>query len=121
MLALGCMHSADLSHSGSGSQVLHKGADLVGPAFCALPGPSSSGDQVLGERSWSQLKAVTYRLPRPSHSVFWVYNGHAFSGVPCAVCLFWGADLCLQLSQRMLTIQNPKKSWLAMTSACSLV
>ena len=107
--------------SGSGSQVLHKGADLVGPAFCALPGPSSSGDQVLGERSWSQLKAVTYRLPRPSHSVFWVYNGHAFSGVPCAVCLFWGADLCLQLSQRMLTIQNPKKSWLAMTSACSLV
>ena len=26
-----------LSSSGSCSQVLHKGADLVGPAFCALP------------------------------------------------------------------------------------
>ena len=37
MLALGCMHSPGLSRSGSGSWVLHKGADLVGPAFCALP------------------------------------------------------------------------------------
>ena len=26
-----------LSLSGSGSRVLHKGTDLVGPAFCALP------------------------------------------------------------------------------------
>ena len=26
-----------LSHSGSGSWVLHKGTDSVGPAFCALP------------------------------------------------------------------------------------
>ena len=34
---LGCIHFPGLSHSGSGSQVLHKGADLVGPAFCALP------------------------------------------------------------------------------------
>ena len=37
MWALGCVHFPGLSHSGSGSQVLHKGADLVGPAFCALP------------------------------------------------------------------------------------
>ena len=35
--ALDCIHFPGLSHSGSGSQVLHKGADLVGPAFCALP------------------------------------------------------------------------------------
>ena len=35
--ALGCMHFPILSHSGSGSQVLHQGADSVGPAFCALP------------------------------------------------------------------------------------
>ena len=35
--ALGCMHFPSLSHSGSGSRVLHKGADSVGPAFCALP------------------------------------------------------------------------------------
>ena len=35
--ALGCMHFPGLSHSGSSSGVLHKGADLVGPAFSDLP------------------------------------------------------------------------------------
>ena len=35
--ALGCVHFPDLCCSGSGSRVLHKGTDLVGPAFCALP------------------------------------------------------------------------------------
>ena len=35
--ALSCMHFPCLSRSGSGSRVLHKGADLVGPAFCARP------------------------------------------------------------------------------------
>jgi len=36
----------------------------------------------------------------------------------CAMCLFWGADLWLQ---RMSTVQNPKKSWLATKPDCSLV
>ena len=35
--ALGCMHFPGLSRSGSGSPVFHKGADSVGPAFCAFP------------------------------------------------------------------------------------
>ena len=35
--ALGCVHFPGLSRSGSGSWVLHKGTDSVGPAFCALP------------------------------------------------------------------------------------
>ena len=35
--ALGCMHFPGLSRSGSGTRVLLKGIDLVGPAFCALP------------------------------------------------------------------------------------
>ena len=34
--ALGCVHFPGLSYSGSGSQVLHKGADSVGPVLCAL-------------------------------------------------------------------------------------
>ena len=34
--ALGCMHFPGLSHSGSGSQVLHKSTDSVGPEFGAL-------------------------------------------------------------------------------------
>ena len=33
----GCVHFPGLSCSGSVSWVLHKGADLVGPAFCSLP------------------------------------------------------------------------------------
>ena len=49
--ALSCMHFPGLICSGSGSWVLHKGTDFVGPAFCALPGPRSSGDQVLGDRT----------------------------------------------------------------------
>ena len=35
--ALDCEHFPGLSCSSSGSWVLHKGADLVGPAFCARP------------------------------------------------------------------------------------
>ena len=35
--ALGCMLFPGLSCSGSGSWVLHKGTEFVGPAFCALP------------------------------------------------------------------------------------
>ena len=41
--ALGCMHLPSLSLSGSGIQVALRGADSVGPAFCALPRSSSSG------------------------------------------------------------------------------
>ena len=55
MLALGCMHSPGLSRSGSGSQVLHKGIELVVP----VPVLSSSGDQVLGEHGCTQLKVAT--------------------------------------------------------------
>ena len=36
-LALGCMHFSGLSHSSSGTQVVLRGADLVGPAFWAHP------------------------------------------------------------------------------------
>ena len=35
--ALGCMYFPGLSCSGSGTRVLLRGTDLVGPAFCALP------------------------------------------------------------------------------------
>ena len=35
--ALGCMHLTGLSRSGSGIWVVLRGADSVGPVFCALP------------------------------------------------------------------------------------
>ena len=95
-LALGCMHLPGLSHSGSGTQVVLRGADSVGPAFVPFPGPSSSGGEVM-----ARAIAATYRLSRPCHSLFWVYNRHIFS--------------------QMSTVQNPEKSWLATKPACSLV
>ena len=36
-LALGCLHLPGLSHSVSGTLVVLRGADSVGPVFCALP------------------------------------------------------------------------------------
>ena len=35
-LALGCVHLPGLSRSGSGTWVVLRGADSVGPVFCAL-------------------------------------------------------------------------------------
>ena len=35
--ALGCLHLSGPSRSGSGTQVVLRGADSVGPAFCAHP------------------------------------------------------------------------------------
>ena len=39
----------------------------------------------------------------------------------CAMCLFWGADLWLQPSQGMSTVQNPKKSSLITRPTWSVV
>ena len=81
--ALGCVHFPGLSCSGSGSRVLHKGADVVGPVFCALP----RSEQLRWPGAWRAQSppggGASYCLPLPSSLVFWVYNGRAFSGVPC--------------------------------------
>ena len=72
--ALGCLHLPGLSRSGSGTRVVLRGADSVGLCFVPFPGPSSSGDEVFGERGCCDLSP-------PSRSVFWVYNQHTFSGI----------------------------------------
>ena len=41
--ALGCMHLPGLSHSGSGTQVVLRGADSLGLRIVPFPGPSSLG------------------------------------------------------------------------------
>ena len=57
--------------------------DLVGPALCALP----RHEQLRRPGDWRghtpQVGGVSYHLPCPSCLLFWVYNGHAFSGVLC--------------------------------------
>ena len=75
--ALGCTHFPGLSRSGQVLRYSTKAQTQLGLRFVPFPGPSSSGDQELG------AVTATYHLPHPCHSVFWVYNQHTFSGVPC--------------------------------------
>ena len=74
--ALAFMHLPGLSRSGSGTQVVLRGADLVGPAFCGLP---------MSEHLGCLASAVTvaYRPSRPCCSAFWVYRWRPFSGGWC--------------------------------------
>ena len=62
-----------LSCSGSGTQVVLRGADSVGPVFCALPRSEKL-------RCLASAVTATYRLSSPCCSVFWVYNWRPFSG-----------------------------------------
>ena len=80
--ALGCVHFPGLSLSGSGSWVLHKNTDLVGPSFCAL----HKSEQLRWPGAWQahspQVDGVSYHLPLPSRSVSGVHHKSAVSGVP---------------------------------------
>ena len=91
------MHFPGLSRSGSGTPLVLRGSDSVGPAFVPFPGPSSSGDQVFGKHG-------CYDSPPPL-------------SLPLS---FLGAQQA-HLLRQMLTVQNPEKSCLAMKPACSLV
>ena len=83
--ALDCMHFPDLSHSGSGSWVLHKGTNSVGPVFCALP----RSEQLRRPGAWQahspQVGGTSYLLPGPGRLVSrreqWEHR------LRCAVCL----------------------------------
>ena len=80
--ALDCVHFQVLSCSGSGSWVVHKGTDSVGPAFCAL----SRSKQLRQLGAWqalSQLGGASYHLPGPSPLVSCVCLKSAISGVLC--------------------------------------
>ena len=91
------MHFPGLSCSDSGTQVVLKGADSVGPSFFALPRSEQLSDQVFGECGCCKIS------PPPSLPL-------GFLGVQPAYLLRW-----------MSIVQNPKKSWLAKKPACSLV
>ena len=80
--ALGCVHFPGLRHLGSGSRVLHKGTDSVGLAFCALTGPSSSGDQVAWLALSPQVCGASYHIPIPAARCPGCAAGIS-AGVPC--------------------------------------
>ena len=77
--ALGCMHFPGLSSSGSGSWILPKGADSVGPVFCALP----MSEELRRPGAWQVHTAQVWCVlsPRPSRLVSWMRSGSAVSGV----------------------------------------
>ena len=50
--------------------------------FVPFPGPSSSGDKVLGQHTLPRC-SVSYHLPGPSPLVSWVRHESTTSDVPC--------------------------------------
>ena len=56
-----------------------------------FPGPSSSGDQVLGEHSHPQVWCV---LSPPPSQLLRFLGGSRCASLRYAMCLFWGADPC---------------------------
>ena len=91
--ALGCMHFLDLSHSGSGSQVLHKGTDLVGPAFCALPRSEQLRQPGACQAYSPQVGRCV--LSPPLFQLLHFLGVQQERCLKCAVCHFWGADFWL--------------------------
>ena len=90
----------------------------LGLCFVPFPGPSSSSDQVFGEHSLPQLEGASYHPPHPSHQ----FSGCTTDPDPQVCCVsLLGSYSVLRPSQWMSTVQNPKKSWLAMKPDCSLV
>ena len=81
--ALHFMHFPGLSCSGSVSQVLHKGTDLVGHAFCALPKSVKLRRPGVWQGHCPQWTVFLNLLPGLSCSVFWVHHKSAISGVLC--------------------------------------
>ena len=69
--------------SGSGSQILHKGTDLVGHAFCALPKSVKLRRPGVWQGHCPQWTVFLNLLPGLSCSVFWVHHKSAISGVLC--------------------------------------
>ena len=110
--ALHFMHFPGLSHSDS--QVLCKGTDQDWLCvLCPFPGTSSSGNQVLGKHTAPGGPCVLITSPVPATQFPELPGVLREHHLRCAVCLFWGADLRLQHSWQMSTVQDPEKTWLA--------
>ena len=76
--ALSCIHFPGLSRSGSGSGILHKDANSVGPAFCAVPGTVRAA-QAARSLTSALFSGAARLLPSVPASV----SPRAPSGEPC--------------------------------------
>ena len=80
--ALGCVHFLGLSRSGSGSQVRHKGAHLVGPEFCAI----SRSDQLRQPGAWRVHSPQVRCVLSPPWSELLRFLGASISGELISGC-----------------------------------
>jgi len=89
--ALGCIHFPGLSLSGSGSWILHKGTDSVGPVFCALP----RSEQLRRPGAWlvHSPQVGQCDLSPPWSQPLGFLGAQREHHLRCAMCLLWGADL----------------------------
>ena len=67
----------------------------LGLCFVPFPGPSSSGDQVLGKYTLLQVGGEGCILSPPLSQLLSFLGVQQVRLLRCAVCLFWGADLWL--------------------------
>ena len=81
--ALGCMHLPGLSRSGSGTWVVLRGIDSVGPAFCALPRSEQLRQSGVWQAHCPTWAVSLNHLPSLSHLVSQVHRRSTVSGVPC--------------------------------------
>ena len=77
--ALGCVHFPALNHSGPGSLVLHKGTDLVGLVFCAVP----RSEQLRRPGAWRAHSSPVRCVLSAPWSQSLGFPGAPISGVPC--------------------------------------
>ena len=91
--AQGCLKFPGLSCSGSGSRVLHKGTELGGPGFCALP----RSEQLRRPGAWRVHSPQVGRciLSSPQFQMLSFLGAQRERCLSCAMCLLWGADLWL--------------------------
>ena len=85
----------------------------LGVHFVPFPGLISSGDQVLGECTVPGGSCILITSPSWPLGVPGVSQEHCLR---CAVCLLCRANLRLQPSWRLSTIQDLRKMWLAARS-----
>ena len=110
-LALCCMHVPGLSRSGLGSWVLHKGTDRWACVLCPYQVSAAQATRCLASTLSPGGVMCLITSPVPADR----FPGCA-AGAPslrCDVCLIWEADLWLQPSWRLSTVQDPRKTWLA--------
>ena len=93
-----------------------KAQTQLGLHFVPFPGLRSSGDQVLGKHT---IPGVWCILSPPRFRPLSFLGASQERHLTCSVCLLWGPELRLQPSWKMSTIQDPRKTWLAVLGACS--